>query len=266
MIIGNFKPETLAFKLYNSKIKNHSEQLNKYVAGLIDSDGSISLKKTRGIVYLKTTITSIDSDLLVSLRLHYNLGTTYLKDNGSICVWELADKHSKILLGRLTKHLNIKGQLSEFAMWATKDKPHVNQCQWDELKTCYTKLRETTKWLKHPKHPSWAWLAGFLDGDGYYRFYQRKRYHRGEDRYYFNNTLEVGCLQHISKIWLLEFLQTHLKGRIHIRLKDGHPAWNRALGVSNKSFALKFLKKIRLYSCIPRKYTKIDGMIKFHEK
>lgn len=264
MISGNFKPDTLAYKLYRDEIKKHSEQLNKYVAGLIDSDGSIILRRDHGYLGLRVTITSIDAQLLVALRIHYKLGSTYFKEDYKVCVWELSKKDSLILLGRLKKHLLIKGKLAEFSIYITKEISKINQTQWLELKSCFSKLRRDTRWIKHPKHPAWAWLAGFLDGDGYYRFYQRKRFHKGRGTTYFNNTLEVGCLQHQSKKYLLDFLVLHLGGRVHIRKKDGHPAWIRALGKGHSSFSVDFLRKMRKYSCIPRKYAKIESMLEFH--
>ena len=38
-----FSTDSLAYKIRNNKLKKHSEQFNKWLAGFIDADGSFSL-------------------------------------------------------------------------------------------------------------------------------------------------------------------------------------------------------------------------------
>lgn len=273
-----FDTNTLGYKLTSGHLREnrkHSEQLNKYLAGLMDADGGMSFKispdRTKGQyrVYISITLTqsaSVDPDfeLLRSLRDYYNLGSIYYRvvesevHKSSVGEWKLADREARILYNRIAKHLRVKGthwdnlvQVSEQLKLST-----IGTSAVQELKEYSKCSRQNSKWMRHPKHLSWAWVAGFLDGDGHYRFRHRKGTKHREIYVTFNSSS--------SDYFISDFFKVCFKGNKYVNAKGLH-IWKRALGRDNRSFALVFLKKLRKYSCLINKYSTIDKIIKFHE-
>lgn len=280
MSFSNFNTGTLAYKLLTGKLREnrkHSEQLNKYLAGLLDSDGSISLKispdRREGYyrIYLSLSLgqsASVDDDfsLLRALRDFYNLGEVYYRDvpgdqhKSIVGVWRLAHKDSLILYNRVGKHLRIKGTHWDNLVWVTRelDKTIIPKVALDELKEYSKCSRDNSRWLKHPKHLSWAWVAGFLDGDGHYRFRERDRDGSTRTEMY----ITFNCAQ--SDRFIADFFKVCFKGNVFIN-GVGLCIWKRNLGKESKSFAIDFLKKIRKYSCILYKYNTINKILEYHE-
>lgn len=271
-----FNTNSLAYKLISGKLKEnrkHSEQLNKYLAGLIDADGCLSLhfttdrnpEKTRMKLCLSLgQSASVDPDftLLRALRNFYNLGSVYYRvvdsevHKSSIAEWRISTKESLILLNRIGKHLRIKGTHFDNLVWLMEELKAFAiplQCV-EELKEFSKCSRKNSKWVTHPRHLSWAWVAGFLDGDGHYRFRERKDTNHKEIYITFN------CGKNDE--FIADFFKVCFKGNVYHNAA-GLVVWKRALGKANKAFSLPFLRKLKEYICIEYKYTTVLEMIKY---
>ena len=262
----SFNTSTLGYKLVSGVLKKnrvHSEQLNKYVAGLFDADGYIGFEFVTDLLYLRAGITvsaSVDEDFRTLRALHqfYNLGTLmyHYQDNGvSNCSWRISTKDCQTFYNRVGKHMRIKqthfhNLLEEQKRW----KLIKIECKDTQrkLKEFSKYSRSTSSWFKRPKHLSFAWVAGYLDGDGCYRIRRKS----GTIR-----TLSVKAASH--DLFILGKLQEDFGGSINTQAKDDETikCWRRGLGIGNIKFSLPFLYNMRKFSCIENKYRKIQEMI-----
>jgi hypothetical protein len=108
--------------------------------------------------------------------------------------------------------------------------------------------------IKPKNHPTWAWLAGYLDGDGCYSFRTSK-----------NKNMRLSVTAHITDVSVLEFLQRSFGGTIKKNSRtDSVRVYWLGLGPSKRSFALRFLPKLVKHSRL--KKHKIEQMIAFHRQ
>lgn len=249
-------------KLKAGTLKKHSEQMHKWTAGFVDSDGSISLhikKHTNGRygIYLQVSIAQTDTTILHELRAYYKLGSV-----GSDS-WHLSGKDAHKFVNLIGKHLLIKATHLDNLLWITKELSGISVRDVEDIK-CFSKYsRSTSRWRHEPKHIPYAWLAGYLDGDGHYRV------RTGRVRLYSNGStavvnelkLFVGCAR--SDSFILDKLKEDHGGSVRLR-KDGCYFWQLSLGRNSRSKALPFLKKLRMYICLPRKAEAVNKMIAFH--
>ena len=275
-----FNTDVLGYKVREGKIKKHSEQLNKWLAGFIDADGSFSLSFSQNTsgrynIYLNCRITQSasndpDFELLRSLAFYYNLGKIYFDERDSdikkshSAIWWFNSKETMILFNRIGKHLRIKATHAENLIWLVKELEGISitsDCV-EELKEFSKCSRKNSRWLKMPKHPSWAWLAGYLDGDGHYRcrLGRVKKVNTGITT---GNELKLFVGSSLDDSFILNFLHIHLGGSIRDR-KDGVRFWQRSLGRNSASFAIPFIKKMLKYSCVIKKYETLQKMLNFH--
>ena len=272
-----FNTSTLGYKLISGQLKKnrkHSEQLNKFVAGLIDSDGWVSLDFCRNRIQIQCGIVQSSSNdpdfqMLRAIHDYYELGTVIYRSHEipshtDQCRWTLRTKESKILFNRLGKHLRIKGTHWDNLIYLSNELGDLilTDSQVNELKEFSTCSRNNSKWLKHPKHPSWSWLAGYLAGDGHFEFRTKR------DSY----NLRVSAIANEKDIHVLKFIEAAFRGRVaRANLSPEKPnynnfTWRRGLGKAHKSFSLPFLKKLRMYMCIEKKYNTINSMIEYLER
>jgi hypothetical protein len=273
-----FNTSTLGYKLMSGYFKSHSEQLNKYVAGLFDSDGSVGLafkehSNGRGSVYLQLTIglsasTDPDFALLRALCNHYRLGKVYYAlsnspiAKSSLGSWRLNSKESRKFLNVIMKHLLIKGSHADNLLWLV-DELDGYTIKWDvlnELREFSKCSRDNSKWLKKPKHPSWPWLAGYLDGDGHYRC-RLNSVRKGSTS--LRNELKLFVGASITDGFILEFLKEHIGGSLRLR-KDSLWFLQLALGKGSRVYAIKFLKQMQKYCCLENKHRVICSMLNYH--
>jgi len=270
-----YNTNDLAYKLYSGKIKKHSEQLNKYVAGLIDSDGSFSLsysKMTTGRygVYLQFNLTQAESadpehKLLYALRNHYNVGGVHISKHRPLqasesASWVVSGKEALKLLNVIFKHLRIKATHADNLRWIVDSLAGYTISDTEDLKEYVRCSRVNTSWLREPKHLPTAWVAGYIDGDGHYRV-RIGRESRGAIR----NEVKLFVGAQECDSFILKQLQKEHKGHLSKR-KDGLWFWQRSLGKASRSMAVPFLKSMREYCCLPHKYEAIQRALAYHEQ
>src|SRR5690606_38752957 len=127
-----------------------------------------------------------------------------------------------------------------------------------ELKEFALESRKNTGPLKPKKHPTWAWVAGYLDGDGCYYMRQRKK------NWGVSTELLVQVLAHHLDKVSLDLLHKAFGGRLYksVGKNDQCYTWTRNLGNSDKSFAIHFLRKVLRHSQL--KKHKIEKLLHFH--
>jgi len=249
-------------KLKAGTVKKHSEQLNKWVAGFLDADGSISLhikKHSNGRygVCLQLSISQINTDILVLLQQHFKVGDVG-KDS-----WHISGKQSHKFIGLLRKHLLIKATHLDNLLWVVEELKGVSIQDVEDIREYSKCSRLNSRWDHKPKHIPYAWMAGYLDGDGHYRvrLNRVRRYSNGSTAITNELKLFVGSAKWDS--FILDKLKEDHGGTTRLR-KDGCYFWQLSLGKNSRSKALSLLRKLRKYSCLPYKREAIDKMITFH--
>ncbi len=249
-------------KLKSGTLKKHSEQMNKWTAGFLDSDGCISLhvkehSNGRYGVYIQVSIAQTDTEILHLLHQYYN--------TGGVCSnsWHMSGKDARKFLNLIGKHLLIKAKHMDNLLWLVDELDGVSIEDTEDVREFSKCSRLNSKWRKEPKHVPYAWLAGYLDGDGHYRARINRIRKHFDCTISVTNELKlfVGCAPWDS--YILDKLHHDHGGSIRMR-KDNCYFWQLALGKNSRSKALPFLRKLRKYTCLPRKAEAIDRMITFH--
>ena len=252
-----------------------TESLVKYLAGLLDADGCLSFNFTRdhnrpdcwclGLRLFLGASNTIDRDGFVpSLPEITGMGTVYNQTERHF-MWQVSRRnHLEMLLPRVIKHMVVKAQHWQWMMdtWReTRGRGYGRQAitfQGREFLTQASKESRKSRVgpLKPKNYPTWAWLAGYLDGDGWFmhRKPSIKRY-----------GMHVGACAHITDASVLDFLQNAFGGKIRTHSQSENvKVWERSLSNANRSFALRFLPKVAKHSRLKRH--KIDLMIHHHQQ
>jgi len=257
-----------------------NESLIKYLAGLLDADGSLSFSWKRDqnrvdcfFISLSLRLTASDNvdrhKFVESLPILTGMGTTsrYGKNNQFVA-WNINKRsHLEMILPRLVKHMIIKAQHWNWLLeswreyrgntFTEKEREAITQASKESRKLRVGPLRQKN-------YPSGAWIAGYLDGDGCYH-YRSGKYKSYKGRSYQQWTIKVSAVSHITDKIGLEMLQHTFGGRIVGQgQSDNVLVWERSLGYQNRSFALKFLSKMARYSRLKRH--KIGQMIHHHRQ
>lgn len=240
----------------------------KYLAGLLDADGSIGFDFTENRPYLTIRLTaadSIDRDHFVrNLPNSIGFGTSCIKNRkvnnwATISVWTVSRARDlEMIIPRLVKHLVIKGKHFQrmFDKWQELRGRTLSDIEVDQLKLFTKMSRLDAGPLKPKKHPTWAWVAGYLDGDGSFIFSHPPSYK--------NPKLLVQATAHENDSVGLELLFKAFGGRIETRGKKAPHIkdWRHSLGKRDKAFAIKFLSKVVQHSRL--KKHKIEQMLHYH--
>ena len=253
-----------------------NESLVKYLAGLLDADGSLSLTFRRddnkpkhhycGLKVALHSSLAVDQKGFVSTlpELTGMGGFSRYGARQQHYKWEVQKRaHVEMLLPRLIKHMVVKGKHWQWLLetWRGCRRKPLTAKECVELRKASTNSRATRSGPVRPKnHPTWAWLAGFLDGDGYYsNFLSHSK--DGSVR----RNMHTGCVAQKKDSHVLEFIQKAFGGHIyeHGQTKSCL-TWKRSLGVANRSFALRFLPNLAKHSRLKRH--KIDQMIHHHQQ
>ena len=112
------------------------------------------------------------------------------------------------------------------------------------------KSREDSGPLKPKNFPTGAWLAGFLDGDGYYMIRERPK----------QTEVRMGVHTGKQDLPTLEFLQKAFGGKIKDR--GNTVEWVRNLGPRDRAFCQRLLRKLLRYN--PMKKWKMERILEFH--
>ncbi len=247
-----------------------NESLVKYLAGLLDADGSLSFENHLGYdgrvrVGLKLHLVAADTidkhGFVASLPALTGFGN--VSRNDLYVQWQVGHRaHLEMLLPRVIKHMVIKAQhwqwlLDFWREWRSQEKGQKSMTveEWEKLSLSSKESRKTRVGPIKPKnHPTWAWVAGYLDGDGCFSFRTSK-----------NKNMRLSVSAHVSDIIALEFLQKAFGGTIKNNShKENIRVWWRGLGPSHSSFVLRFLPKLVGHSRL--KKHKIEQMIHFHRQ
>jgi hypothetical protein len=168
----------------------------------------------------------------------------------------------EMLLPRLIKHMVVKPQHWQWLLdyWRDyrsqeKGQKSLSEAEWQTLHAASRESRRTRVGPIKPKnHPTWAWTAGFIDGDGCFSFRSGR-----------NKNTRMSVSAHIDDLFVLEFLQNAFGGTIRPNShKDNVRVWWRGLGPTHRSFALSFLPKLVKHSRL--KTHKIEQLIHFHRQ
>lgn len=164
------------------KYRKNNESLNKYLAGLIDGDGSIQLIPTKNNYGYKPylTVTLVQGlqypkakDTIEMLFDHYGVGNVHYENHKDMVRWCINGDAALTLLNIIKKHLVIKGQHAERLIEKYLSyKGYGNNIKLDDTKTI-EELANFVRWsrdntgsIKPKNYPAKAWLAGYLDSDG----------------------------------------------------------------------------------------------------
>lgn len=144
----------------------------KYIAGFLDSDGSIGINwrpldrsdtnptQRRGYVTLSFSQAAAQNEVLYLIK--HEIGGTIraASRDGKYTELRLNGKHAEQILYRIKKHLVINREYCERVLAITS--------QAVDAKTTKARLKEDRKRRSTPlpNYPSRKWMAGYLDGDG----------------------------------------------------------------------------------------------------
>ena len=254
------------------------ETLVKYLAGLMDADGSLSLmftkyEKADDAYFLRLRLSLASSDAVDRLgfvdRLHEETGMGGVfryGSNNQFKNWTVLKRSDlEMLLPRLIKHMVVKGKHWQWLLDVWREQRSGKRGGAFVTTEEVVSLREASKKsrlenagpVKPKNHPSWAWLAGYLDGDGWYRC---KRVGSGKWQ------IHVGAVAHENDIAVLNFLQTAYGGAIyaHGQHSPHVKIWRHNLGAKDMSFAFMFLGNVAKHSRLKR--DKIDQIISYHRQ
>lgn len=224
-------------------MSKYNETLNKYVAGFVDADGAISFHFNKTVdgffrIGLQFGITQIDNrgrgfKLLQDLRDAYDVGSiTDVKDKNQK-YWKVAGKNDlEKFLPHIIKHMVIKGKHFQRMLEKRRELSGVDltQDQVDELRRFAKESRADTGSTRYKKNASPAWLAGYIDGDGYLRCSGREHW------------LKI----HVQKsdACSVELIQRTYGGKIYDTAKENIKEFRLNFGASFYGIATKVLKAI----------------------
>lgn len=252
-----------------------NESLIKYLAGLLDADGSLSFmyQKPRpdaDVYYVSLMLCLASSDTIdkhgfvESLPQLTGFGATYRNDakNPQCKTWTVTKRSDlEMLLPRLVKHMVVKGKHWDWLL-DTRRKHRgapITKPECDQLAIACKKSRvENVGPIKSKNHPTWAWVAGYLDGDGHFSYTSRNRK---------NGCLNInmGATAHVNDEIVLRFIQKAFGGNIYAHAGAEHvKRWRRNLGPRERSFALRFLPKVARHSRLKR--YQIDQILHIHQQ
>jgi hypothetical protein len=257
------------------------ETLVKYLAGILDADGSLSFEftkyeKAEDAFFLKLCLSLASSDAVDSKgfidRLPEKTGMGHVHrygKAGQFKSWKVHKRASlEMILPRLIKHMVIKGKHWQWLLdkWREQRGGATVTAEMREQLTAASKQSriENRGPVKPKNHPTWAWLAGYLDGDGWYRRTHVKcGVYKGTQ--YQQWRMNVGVVAHKNDAHVLEFIQRAHGGIIQVHGQtESVLVWVRNLGPRDSSFALRFLPNLAKHSRLKR--DKIDQIISHHRQ
>jgi hypothetical protein len=251
-----------------------NESLVKYLSGLMDADGSLSFvfkkyDRIEDVFHLGACLSLASSDavdergFIDSLPTLTGMGGVYrYGKNGQFKSWKVNKRCDlEMLLPRLIKHMVIKGKHWQWMLetWREQRGAQIStEFRGSLTATSKSSRIDNVGPVKPKNHPTWAWLAGYLDGDGWYRH----KYEVPPHNYW---QINVGAVAHANDAEVLWFLHKAFGGAIFDHGQSPNvKVWRRNLGASDASFALRFLPNVAKHSRLKRH--KIDQIIHHHRQ
>jgi hypothetical protein len=262
-----------------------NESLVKYLAGLLDADGSLSFhfaNKTQsgdcnvGLLLYLCASEQIDKEGFVAklpnltgmgrssviLPREVVIGDKPTRQTHNINVWQVSKRADlEMLLPRLIKHMVIKAKHWQWLLdvWREKRGGQISAGVREALIAQSKESRRANAGPIKPKnHPTWAWLAGYLDGDGSY--IRSSKTKDGVTRW----RIAVSAVAHVNDRCVLDFLLHAFGGSIYQDHRSPVLHWRRMLGYQNRSFAEQFLPNLAKHSRFKR--DKIDAILHHHRQ
>jgi hypothetical protein len=263
-----------------------NESLVKYLAGLLDADGSLSFQfvnkdesnsyRVSLLIYLCASEGIDKNGFVKDLPNLTGFGGASAiqpkelvicgkpsKQRYTVNVWQVSRRADlEMLLPRLIKHMVIKAKHWQWLLdvWREKRGDRVTAEAKEALVAASKESRRTNVGPIKPKnHPTWAWLAGYLDGDGSY-VYSSKTRQNGWALW----KIAVSAVAHVNDRYVLDFLRQSFGGEIYPDHRSPALHWRRMLGYQNRSFAEQFLPKLAKHSRFKR--DKIDAILHHHRQ
>jgi hypothetical protein len=256
-----------------------NESLVKYLAGLLDADGSLSFtfkhdqnREGRYFVGLSLRLASSAAadpgGFIETLPAETGMGSVGRYGAADqFKTWAVSRRADlEMLLPRLTKHMVIKAAHWQWLLEQWRDlRAEAKTVSADERAALTEASKQSRKTrvgpLRAKNYPTWAWLAGYLDGDGWYSY----RRHYAKTTGHHQWSIRVGAVAHVNDMGVLQFLERSFGGSIRDHNESGSvKVWNRSLGYQNRDFALRFLPKLAKHARLKRH--KIDAIIHHHRQ
>lgn len=235
----------------------------KYLAGLLDADGSFFYNFSYGHAYLTLSLdlsTGVDRDCEYTEWLSKQLGVTYYKTKrelnaeGVFSLKIIVSKRSTIemIVPRILKYLTIKGRHLNrlFNTWKEVSGKKLTDIEILELKQFCIESRKDVGPVKEKSWLPKAYVAGFIDGDGCYMMKKS------------SGTYNVNTVSHQQDRVVADLLLKQYGGKIY--LQENWVRWRHPLGRTNKQFAIKFLRDMHKHSRL--KQHKIEQFLHYHSQ
>lgn len=143
----------------------------KYLAGLLDSDGGISWQRVKkGVkprVMLSITQRLDKADVLYQIKETFGGQVTIRNREGDrynypVAVWYVVGNNATNILRRVLQHCVIKRDYFEWSCKMTEQRLEMESIEFNALRKQKRKARCSVE----KNFPSRKWLAGYFDGDG----------------------------------------------------------------------------------------------------
>jgi len=219
------------------------ETESKYLAGLLDADGSLSFVHNHGYLSLMFSISmseSIDREGKYAKYLSSKVGKLHTRQRDDKWAtqneWVVyARGDHELMLPHIIKHMVVKGKKWQFMLDKFREYKAIKVSE-EEFLSIRDEANSLTGPVKPKNHPSWAWVAGYIDGDGWYMSRERTR----------QTERQVGVVSHIDHPSGVNLLHKAFGGVL--KEDRGHLRWIKNLGPRDKQFAIHFLKKMSNHS------------------
>lgn len=223
---------------------------SKYLAGLLDADGCLHYSNNNG--YLALTLScsmseSIDREGKFARYLESKVGSLYTRkrdDNWAVQnEWVVRKRRDlNVTLPHIIKHMVVKG--AKWAIMFNRFQEYQGvKITDDTVQILRDEVADVYGPVKAKKHPTWAWVAGYIDGDGWYI----RRDRQGK----LNTEMHVGAVSHPDADQGIQLLYKAFGGVVKSDSK-GYTRWIKNLGIRDKEFAIYFLKKMVNHSRLKR--------------
>lgn len=239
------------------------EEEVKYLAGLLDADGSLSIKSVKsastGKYYVQLRLSLFAAHTIDRQGYIKYLGSMFgsVSENEKGCSWSVSKRADhNMLIPRLLKHMVIKGKhwKNLYERYSELQGETLEEYEIEELRSFSDLSRKEAGPVKPKNHPTKAWVAGYLDGDGCYLM------RKSSKNNHVQMSIDVAC--HPDDQVGILLLQKAFGGHINKMVGCNALRWKKNLGKRDRAFALEFLANCHRHSRL--KKWKIEQMLAFH--